>query len=241
MVIETQISDEERKNALVIGTSLEIGECLIKKNYFSFVISKGEWDNSRYLKHYSCDITNLEKTKEILNEIKSLDCIVFAQRYRGEDSRKEYELMVEIPCIIIDYLISTEKLNKNCSIIFMGSDASYTITKQNINYHLSRAGIIQMVKYYANKLANTSAKIRVNCISPCKINKGYINSDFINKIPLKRMCEKKDIYKTINFLNQCGFITGQNIILDGGSSLSLRLYDKGEWKKIISYDNHTYK
>jgi len=222
----------KRKKALVIGTSLGIAEHLIKENYYVHVISLEGITNSKYLKSYKGDITKWDILKDILENISNLDCIVFAQRYRGEDSNIDYDVMIYAPNLIIDYLDSKNKLNEFCSIIFMNSDASYNITNQNIMYHITRAGIVQMTKFYAQFLANTHTKIRVNSISPCKINKGYINNYFINKVPLRRMCEKQDIYDTIDYLNKCKFITGQNIILDGGSSLSLRLYDKGDWKKI---------
>jgi NAD(P)-dependent dehydrogenase (short-subunit alcohol dehydrogenase family) len=87
-------------------------------------------------------------------------------------------------------------------------------------YAATKAGIIQMTKYFAVHLAEK--KIRVNCISPG----GVFNqqgSDFIsnysNKVPMKRMAEENEIAGGIVFLADnelSSYVNGQNIAIDGG-------------------------
>ena len=87
-------------------------------------------------------------------------------------------------------------------------------------YSISKAGVIQMTKYLAVHLA--SMKIRVNSISPGGIYNNH-NNDFeekySNRVPLKKMAKVEEILGTILFLadnNMSSYITGQNILVDGG-------------------------
>ena len=66
-------------------------------------------------------------------------------------------------------------------------------------------------------------KIRVNAISPGGIfrnqPKKFIKR-YLTKTPLKRMCREKDIVNAIIYLSSdlSSYITGQNLIIDGGYS-----------------------
>ena len=68
--------------------------------------------------------------------------------------------------------------------------------------------------------------IRVNCISPGGVlNKKTQTNKFIkkysNRVPLKRMAKVEDILTSILYLasKESKYVTGQNIIVDGGLSL----------------------
>ena len=67
-------------------------------------------------------------------------------------------------------------------------------------------------------------KVRVNSISPGGINRrqsSLFKKKYISKVPLRRMCKEDDIIGTVLFLssNLSNYITGQNIIIDGGYSI----------------------
>ena len=90
-------------------------------------------------------------------------------------------------------------------------------------YGASKAGLIQLTKYYATFLAKRN--ILVNCISPGGVeNKKKQNTKFIKKylhnVPLGRMTSLSDIFSVLNFLiaDENRYLTGQNLILDGGMS-----------------------
>lgn len=93
-----------------------------------------------------------------------------------------------------------------------------TSMKNQIGYSISKAGLIQLTKWFAAYLA---PKVRVNCISPGGIirnqPKNFVNSYKKNTL-LKRMATEEDIISGILFLASDGseYITGQNIIIDGG-------------------------
>ncbi len=89
------------------------------------------------------------------------------------------------------------------------------------HYGAAKAGVIQLTKYYAVKLAPT---IRVNCISPgpfpskeVQKSKGFIEN-LKNRVPLKRIGKPDELKGAVLFLasDASSFITGHNLIVDGG-------------------------
>ena len=102
----------------------------------------------------------------------------------------------------------------------------YTDCKRNNSeiYGATKAGIIQMTRYFAVHLADR--KIRVNCISPG----GVFNPekpqgpDFIRRYsercPAGRMAKAEEIQGAIAYLasDASSYVTGHNLVLDGGMS-----------------------
>ena len=98
-----------------------------------------------------------------------------------------------------------------------------------MGYHLSKAALENLVKYYSVKFGNKN--VRFNSISPGVIVKSESKKFFKTSkkyrimareiIPLKRLCKTEDILNLCNFLcsDKSSYITGQNIFLDGGLSV----------------------
>ena len=82
-------------------------------------------------------------------------------------------------------------------------------------------GIVGLTKYLAATYANKN--IRVNSISPGGIEQKNLNKveKLKNLIPLNRMAKNGEYIETIQFLcsDASSYITGQNIVLDGGRSI----------------------
>ena len=89
-------------------------------------------------------------------------------------------------------------------------------------YSVSKSAVIGLTKYLASYLGPFN--IRVNSISPGGIFSGQ-NDEFVknysNKVPLGRMASPQDIFGIAVFLasEQSSYLTGQNILVDGGFSL----------------------
>ena len=89
-------------------------------------------------------------------------------------------------------------------------------------YGASKAGIIQMTKYFAVHLAGRN--IRVNAVSPGGIfnPKAPQGEDFLKnysfRCPMKRMANDVEMIGAILYLSSdaSSYTTGQNIIIDGG-------------------------
>ena len=129
-------------------------------------------------------------------------------------------------------LIPLLKKSKSASIINICSIYSslaydyklYKGTKMNtpLAYGVSKAGLM----HYAKMLSTVvGPKIRVNAISPGGIfrkqPKKFIKR-YLNKTPLLRMGNENDVANAVIFLSSelSNYITGQNLIVDGGYSNS---------------------
>lgn len=89
-------------------------------------------------------------------------------------------------------------------------------------YGASKAAIIHMTKYMAVHLA--SDDIRVNCVSPGGIfadQDDYFLENYREKVPANRMAREDDLVGAITFLtsDSARYITGQNLVVDGGFTL----------------------
>ena len=92
-------------------------------------------------------------------------------------------------------------------------------------YGATKAGVIQMTKYFSAHLADRN--IRVNCVSPG----GILNPDnpqgedfqknYNYRTPMKRMANKNEYNNTILFLasNASSYINGTTIVADGGRTI----------------------
>ena len=89
-------------------------------------------------------------------------------------------------------------------------------------YSVSKSGLNQFTKWLASYL---SPKIRVNSVSPGGVfrgqNKKFVKR-YISKTLLKRMATEEDVVNSIIFLcsDMSNYITGHNLIVDGGYTLT---------------------
>lgn len=126
-------------------------------------------------------------------------------------------------------------LNHPSSILLIASIAAYGTVKGHSVYSSAKAAVLKLAKNFSFDLADKG--IRVNSISP-----GYIRTpifderikkepDYIQSrekyIPLKRMGTPEDIANAALFLSseEASFITGADLIVDGGYLASYPLPD----------------
>jgi NAD(P)-dependent dehydrogenase (short-subunit alcohol dehydrogenase family) len=122
-----------------------------------------------------------------------------------------------------------QKKNNNSVIINLGSIYSvlgpdlalYKSTNLGspAAYFASKGGLLQLTRWLASSLA----PIRVNMVSPGGIYNNQPNKfvkKYVKKLLIKRMCKVDDVVYLVQFLcsNQSSYITGQNILVDGGIS-----------------------
>lgn len=85
-------------------------------------------------------------------------------------------------------------------------------------YAASKGGLIQFTKWLATALA---PKIRVNTVTPGGVFRDHSEpflSRYLERTPLGRMAKEEDLKGAIAYLasNLSGYVTGQNIVVDGG-------------------------
>lgn len=190
------------------------------------------------LAHYVVDVSNREALLSSLDQAVKrygkLACVVFLQRHRAGKNEFDMEMTVALSATktAIDHLVDQRCFSADGphSIVLVSSIADrYVAPEQSLGYHLGKAGISHLARYYA--LALGPLGIRVNSVSPCVVAKDearefydkneWLVDRFRKYIPLGRMGKPQDIVNAIMFLagEQASYITGQNIVVDGGLSL----------------------
>ncbi|PLY06392.1 MAG: SDR family oxidoreductase [Arcobacter sp.] len=238
--------DFKNKKVLITGATRGIGFEIAKafEELNATVIITGTKDNF-ITKEFNCHYEKLFINNEnnCKNQINSI-----INKYNGFDicinnvginrinpiEKTDYEDLENIILtnltapIYITSLVSKKMIeNKKGSIINIGSIFG-TVSKMGRSpYTATKSGIIGVTKTMSIDLADHN--ILVNCVSP-----GFVDTELTRKvlgeeqmkimakrIPLKRLASAKDIAPLILFL--CSefntYITGQNIIIDGGFTL----------------------
>ena len=112
-------------------------------------------------------------------------------------------------------------------IIYIGSAGSITGGGGSVAYSAAKAGINGLVRALSKELAPLG--ITVNAVLPALIETDLLRdkepdqekrNKFIERIPVGRFGTPQDVAYMVLFLasEYAGFITGQNIIVDGGST-----------------------
>jgi len=189
------------------------------------------------IRSFRADINDKDAVTPALDEIVeangALNYCVFLQRYRGKDDDWAGELQTTLTATknIVDHIAGRFSANGDNGIVMVSSVfAKYVGEGQALSYHVAKAGLDQMMRYYALNLG--AKKIRVNGITPFTFLKEESKSFYLgNKplvelyesiVPLGRMATTEDSASVIVFLcsPSAGFVTGQNITVDGGLSLA---------------------
>lgn len=237
---------------LIIGGTSGIGKAVVElfasepQNTISVLGRKNLESKYLNIKYLKSDLSEIKKSLGLISkQIKkfgALSCIIFLQRYRGNKDSWQGELDISLTATkeIIEHC--KVSLKKQSSIIITSSSAGkFIASEQPISYHIAKAALEQMIRYYAVELGKKS--IRVNGVASGTILKEE-NKEFYKKnlkltklyqeiIPLKRMGEAKEIASVIKFLSSeaASFITGQTIVVDGGTSL---LWQESLARKLTS-------
>ena len=125
-------------------------------------------------------------------------------------------------------------LNKSGSVINIGSDLSVIAPNQKIykktfknfvkpaTYPVVKHALLGMTKYFASLYGKYG--VRFNMISPGPIynnhKKSFVN-ELNNIIPMERMGTPNDLKGVVKLFlsSESKYITGQNIIIDGGRTI----------------------
>ena len=186
-----------------------------------------------------------EILKFVIKKFKKIDVIINnagISYFTKFENRTNYELNSTLNTNLVGTInvcrnyLKLHKVHKlkKCKIINIGSiygllspDFNIYDKGDNINseiYGASKAAIIQFTKYLS--VYGAKYNINVNCLSPGGIlnhknkqKKKFINK-YSNRVPLKRMANTSDFFTCILFLasEKSSYVTGQNIVVDGGLS-----------------------
>jgi NAD(P)-dependent dehydrogenase (short-subunit alcohol dehydrogenase family) len=187
----------------------------------------------RYWQHDVCDHrATLDVIATIVRARGPLDRLVCLQRFRGDgdDWSGEIETSLTATRALIDAAADRFAKRGDKAVVVVSSIADrYIASEQPLSYHVGKAGLTQLVRFYAVALG--ARGIRVNAVSSGTIVKAESRAFYRKQaelrrlyesmIPLGRMGTADEIASVVAFL--CGpdasFVTGQSLVVDGGVSL----------------------
>jgi len=122
--------------------------------------------------------------------------------------------------------------NKGAAIVNISSTRAFMSQPDTESYSAAKGGIIALTHAMAISLAG---KVRVNSIAPGWIDTARQNNRWCDadrrQHPVKRIGKVDDIAHAVMFLchEKSGFITGQNLIIDGGMSRLMIYHNDYGW------------
>lgn len=232
------MSEFKDKVAIVTGGAQGIGMCIAdefrRAGAHVYVIDKQEGN------HYVGDISDknvLESfVQEILSKHNNVDFIInnAIPMTKGLDecSYEEFQYALSVGVTAPFYLVKLLKDNlaDEASIINISSSRDRMSQPQTESYTAAKGGIAALTHALAVSLAG---KARVNSISPGWIDTSYTiyeGADAIQQ-PAGRVGNPMDIANMVLFLcsEKAGFITGENICIDGGMTKHMIYHGDNGW------------
>ncbi len=136
------------------------------------------------------------------------------------------------PVLIFEGLLESGKLRNGSSVVFTSSvdNGDINVSMGNSMYCSSKAAVSEFVRYAA--ITAGERNIRVNAVCPGMtetnllrdnpVLKSEILVENAKKYPLKRHGKPEDIANAIVYLlsDAASYVTGINLIVDGGITLS---------------------
>jgi NAD(P)-dependent dehydrogenase (short-subunit alcohol dehydrogenase family) len=185
-----------------------------------------------------CDVANKDSIDKLVEKTGRIDilvsCVGIAMPgstldLNKDDFEKTITLNLQSAIYLSKLVIPQMQQRKDGVIIFLASIAGIRGNKSIGLYGISKAGLIQLAKNLAVEFGPDN--IRVNTISPGLIDTPFSQSMMENKAvmekrlaltPLRRVGKPHEIAGVAVMLaSKAGaFITGQNIIVDGGTVIT---------------------
>ena len=149
--------------------------------------------------------------------------------YSEEEVQRVINVNLIVPFVLSRKLHPLLKKSGHGSVINVSSVAASQDVGTGTPYAMAKAGLLQQSRSLAVEWAGNN--IRVNAVSPwftrTPLTEGYLKqkeklTPIIERTPLKRVADAEEIAAAVAFLamDKSSYITGQNIIADGGMSIN---------------------
>lgn len=178
------------------------------------------------------DMTDSAAVDQIVNNVFSLNAIVFAQgtTYYGlfadlKQSQLEtmIKMQVEVPLLLVQRFQDKLAAAKNGRIVFIGSVYGGSGSAMEVGYSTVKGALSAFAKAYSKEVA--SLGITVNVIAPgavdTEMNQLFspeAKADVASEIPRGRFAQTKEISYWVKTMLQpeAGYLTGETVYVTGG-------------------------
>lgn len=226
------------KVAVVTGGAQGIGKCITdefrKAGAVVYVIDIQDGP------HFVGDISSKEVLEDFVSYVLSkhdkVDFIVNnalpVMKGLDECSYEDFEYALKVGVTAPFYLVKlfSEHLSDGASIVNMSSSRDRMSQPQTESYTAAKGGISALTHALAVTL---SGRARVNSISPGWIDTAYTvyEGPDAAQQPAGRVGNPMDIANMVMFLcsDKAGFITGENICIDGGMTRNMIYHGDNGW------------
>ena len=235
------------KKVLITGVSQGIGrgiaERFLNEGYVMFgTFYKGKEKATELIERYGesrvklfgpYDFTNLKDSIRFAEEVKlyQFDAVVCnAGMFSENDDFNEFDLedfTSVMNCNFYTPLIITTALKDSIvaggSIVIMSSNDAYPGAFSSMSYSISKSALLSLMKCLSVNYGKRG--IRVNSVAPGAIDTAMTTPEQMQISPyfspIARVGTPKDVAKVVFFLatDEAGFISGENITIDGGYSI----------------------
>ena len=231
------------QHAVVVGGTRGLGlvvvEQLLSRGFDVTIISRRpsprHAGNSK-VRHIAVDLEVVDSLEgswtQACDAFGQISYLVLCQRFRGQGDPWEGEIKVGLTaskCLIDGFADHFTSTGDRAIGVASSVYAQFVGASQPVGYHVVKAGLNEMVRYYASTLGRRG--IRVNAIMPLTYMKDESRQFYESNaalmdvyerlVPLRRMGHAEDSANALNFLcsEQASFINGQSLFIDGGVSV----------------------